>query len=94
MSLRIASHFALPVSTVVTMPRRLHLNCLPSVAPLEPLVRYEHAQPGTLLHLDMEKLGLIQAIGHRIHGDPAARARNRLGVRARRHRRLSARGLR
>ncbi len=74
-SLRIASHYAMPVSTVVTMLQRLQLNRLPSLAPPQPLVRYEHAQPGALLHLDIKKLGRIAGVGHRIHGDRRRRAR-------------------
>jgi transposase InsO family protein len=74
-SLRIASHYALPVSTVVTMLQRLQLNRLPSLAPPQPLVRYEHARPGALLHLDIKKLGRINGIGHRIHGDRRRAAR-------------------
>jgi transposase InsO family protein len=70
-SLRIASYFAMPVSTVVTMLQRLQLNRLPSLAPPQPLVRYEHATPCALLHLDVKKLGRIHGIGHRIHGDHA-----------------------
>lgn len=34
-----------------------------------PLVRYEWARPGQLLHLDIKKLGRIGHIGHRITGD-------------------------
>ncbi len=74
-SLRIASHYALPVSTVVTMLQRLKLNRLPSLAPPQPLVRSEHARPGALLHLDIKKLGRVAGVGHRIHGDRTRRAR-------------------
>ncbi|MCC7054138.1 MAG: hypothetical protein IT355_12810 [Gemmatimonadaceae bacterium] len=58
-SLRIASHYAL----LVTMLQRLQLNRLPSLAPPQPLVRYEHAQPGALLHLDIKRLGRIKGTG-------------------------------
>ena len=63
------------MSTVVTMLQRLNLNRLPSLAPPQPLVRYEHAEPGALLHLDINKLRRIQGIGHRIHGDRRRRTR-------------------
>ena len=46
-----------------TAPRR------PSPPP-PPVVRYERAAPGELLHLDIKKLGRIAAVGHRITGDP------------------------
>jgi hypothetical protein len=39
------------------------------------VVRYEKKRPGELLHLDMKKLGRIQGVGHRIHGDRQRRAR-------------------
>ena len=51
------------------------LNRLPSLAPPQPLVRYEHARPGALLHLDIKQLGRIAEIGHRIHGDRRRRTR-------------------
>jgi transposase InsO family protein len=38
-------------------------------------VRYERARPGELLHIDTKKLGRIQGVGHRIHGDRRRRAR-------------------
>ena len=33
------------------------------------MVRYERAEPGELLHLDVKKLGRIVKVGHRITGD-------------------------
>lgn len=39
-------------------------------APQPPIVRYERARPGELLHLDIKKLGRIERVGHRITGDP------------------------
>jgi transposase len=39
-SLRIAQHYGLPVSTVVTIQRRLGLNRLAKLAPRQPVVRY------------------------------------------------------
>ncbi len=72
------------------MLQRRKLNRLPSLAPPQPLVRYVHARPGALLHLDIKKLGRIQGVGHRIHGDRTRRARGvGLGVCARRDRRSS-----
>jgi len=68
-SLRIAQHYALPLSTVVTVQRRLGLNRLTRLDPPRPILRYEHDRPGALLHLDTKKLGRIGRIGHRIHGD-------------------------
>lgn len=74
-SLRIAQYYGLPVSTVVTVQRRLGLNRLSRLEPPRPIVRYEHARPGALVHLDLKKLGKIGRIGHRIHGDRRRRTR-------------------
>lgn len=74
-SLQIAQYYALPLSTVVSVQRRLGLNRLSRLEPRQPAVRYEHPQPGDLLHVDIKKLGRIGRIGHRIHGDRRRHAR-------------------
>ena len=73
--MRIAQHYGFPLSTVVAIQRRLGLNRLSRLEPPRPLVRYEHARPGALVHLDIKKLGRIGRVGHRIHGDRTTRAR-------------------
>jgi transposase InsO family protein len=77
-SLRIAQYYGRPVSTVVTINRRLGLNRLSRLEPPRPIIRYEHAKPGALVHLDIKKLGRIGLVGHRIHGDRRRKSR-RLG---------------
>lgn len=74
-SLRIAQHYQVPLSTVVTVQRRLGLNRLRRLEPPRPVVRYEKARPGELVHVDVKKLGRIGRIGHRIHGDRRRRVR-------------------
>jgi transposase InsO family protein len=74
-SLRIAQHYQVPVSTVVTALRRARLNRLARLEPPRPVVRYEVSRPGELLHLDVKKLGRIGRVGHRIHGDRTTRVR-------------------
>jgi transposase InsO family protein len=74
-SLRIAQYYGLPLSTVVTVNRRLGLNRLARLEPPRPIVRYEHARPGALVHLDIKKLRRIDGVGHRIHGDRQRRTR-------------------
>ena len=74
-SLRIAQHYRLPVSTVVTALRRQGLHRLARLEPPRPVMRYEAARPGELVHLDVKKLGRIGRVGHRIHGDRTARVR-------------------
>lgn len=72
---RIARDLALPLSTVVVLVRRLGLARLASLEPPRPVVRYEKARPGEMLHLDTKKLGRIGRVGHRIHGNRSTRVR-------------------
>ena len=67
-SLAIARQLGLPVSTVTKILRRLGLNRLKALDPPMPVVRYQRARPGELVHMDTKKLGRIQGIGHRITG--------------------------
>lgn len=67
-SLRIARDLQMPVATVVQVQRRLGLQRVPRPAP-PPVVRYERAEAGDLVHLDIKKLARIGRVGHRIHGD-------------------------
>lgn len=73
--LRIAEELELAVSTVSLWLRRLGLGRLRNLEPKPTVVRYERKRPGELLHLDTKKLGRIQGVGHRIHGDRRKRAR-------------------
>jgi len=68
---QIADRLGLPLSTVGDVLRRLGLGRLPPVEPRPPIVRYERATPGELLHIDAKRLGRIAAgvVGHRITGD-------------------------
>jgi transposase InsO family protein len=73
----IAHALQLPVSTVVVTVRRLGLNRLRALEPREPVIRYERARPGELVHVDTKRLGRIGVVGHRIHGDRRRRTRGR-----------------
>ena len=66
---QIARHLALPVSTVGAILRRLGLGRLSALEPKPPVIRYERAAPGELIHIDTKKLGRIDGVGHRITGD-------------------------
>ena len=70
---RIADALGVPLSTVGDVLRRLGLGRLPPAVPRPPVVRYERATPGELLHIDAKKLGRIVVIGHRITGDRTTR---------------------
>ena len=65
----IARQLGMPVSTVGGILRQLGLGKLAALEPRAPIVRYERARPGELLHIDTKKLGRIAALGHRITGD-------------------------
>jgi transposase InsO family protein len=56
-------------STVGRVLRRAKLARWRDLKPSEPIVRYEHAHPGDLVHIDTKKLGRIERLGHRITGD-------------------------
>ena len=67
---RIAQSLGVSESTVGRVLARAGLSRWADLVPSEPIVRYEHAHPGDLLHIDTKKLGRIVRIGHRVIGDP------------------------
>jgi transposase InsO family protein len=67
---RIASEVGVSRSTVGRVLAKSGLSKLSDLDPEEPVVRYERAHPGELLHIDTKKLGRIARIGHRITGNP------------------------
>jgi transposase InsO family protein len=74
---QIARQLAMPRSTVGVVLRRLGLGRLRSLDPKPPVVRYQRARPGELIHIDTKKLGRIDGIGHRITGYHTGVNRNR-----------------
>jgi transposase InsO family protein len=68
----ISRALGVPLSTVTLVLRRLGLNRLRALDPVEPKVRYERQRPGELIHIDTKKLGRINGIGHRATGDRRA----------------------
>jgi transposase InsO family protein len=66
---RIAFQLKVPISTVVLEVRRLGLARLSRLDPPVPIVRYERAGAGEILHIDTKKLARIVRVGHRIHKD-------------------------
>jgi transposase InsO family protein len=67
---QIAQHTGLSRATVSRILTRLKLNRITMLEPAEPVLRYEHASAGDLLHIDIKKLARIVKPGHRITGDP------------------------
>jgi transposase InsO family protein len=61
----IARALGMARSTVGLVLRRLGLGKLKALEPRPPIVRYERARPGEMIHLDIKKLGKIDGIGHR-----------------------------
>lgn len=72
---QIARRLRMPRTTVARVLSRAGLGRLKALAPIEPVRRYEHGHAGSLLHLDIKKLGKIGQVGHRIHGDRTTRVR-------------------
>ena len=71
---RIAAYTGLARASVHRVIRRAGLSRPKPVRP--PVVRYEYALPGGLLHLDTKKLGrIVDHAGHRVHGDRRTRVR-------------------
>jgi len=67
--LRICAATGLSSATVSRMLTRLKLNKKHSIEPKPTPLRYEHAAPGDLLHLDIKRLVKIQRPSHRVTGD-------------------------
>ena len=65
---QIARALGMARSTVGLLLRRLGLGKLSSLDPKTPVVRYEKATPGELIHIDIKTLGKIDGVGHRITG--------------------------
>ena len=61
-----------PASTVGKVLRRLGRSRLPR----PPVVRYERARPGELLHIDIKKLGRFWHVGKRVRRDGVSRSRH------------------
>ena len=66
---RIAASVGVSKSTVGRVLARAGVSRLRDLEPCDPVVRYEHADPGDLVHIDTKKLGRIERMGHRITGN-------------------------
>lgn len=72
---QIAARLQLSRATVARLAQRCGLARLAALTPPPLVRRYEWAQPGDLVHLDIKKLGRIGRVGHRITGDRRSRVR-------------------
>jgi transposase InsO family protein len=66
---RIAAALGVSKSTVGRVLGRAGLSRLRDLEPAAPVLRYEHAAPGELLHIDTKKLGRIERPSHRVTGN-------------------------
>jgi transposase InsO family protein len=64
-------------STVAGWLKRLGMGRLKLLEPKPPVVRYERARAGELIHIDTKKLGRFKQVGHRIGGYREAQPRSR-----------------
>jgi transposase InsO family protein len=69
---QIAQALRIPPSTTARLLQRAGLNRLSELEPARPQNRFEHPQPGDLLHLDIKKLGRFWRPGHRVTGHRAS----------------------
>ena len=66
---QIAQILGLAVSTVARRLKQAGFHRLAELEPAPVVGRYEYANPGDLLHLDIKKLGRFWKPGHRVTGD-------------------------
>lgn len=66
---QIAQMLGLAVSTVARHLKQAGFHRLAELEPAPVVVRYEYANPGDLLHLDIKKLGRFWKPGHRVTSD-------------------------
>ena len=71
----IAGLLRMPVSTVSAVLTRIGLGKLSRLEPVEPANRYERAEPGELLHIDVKRLVRIDGAGHRVTGNRRGQAK-------------------
>lgn len=72
----IAECLGMAVSTVSGILTAIGMGKLGRLG-LEPVVRYERARPGELIHIDVKKLGRIARPGHRVLGRQSAGGHHR-----------------
>lgn len=64
-------------ATVSRVLRRAGLSRLKDLDPAQPVRRYEHDNPGDMIHLDIKRLGRFTRTGHRITGDRTGQSNSR-----------------
>lgn len=64
-------------ATVSRVLKRLGLNKLKALDPVQPIRRYQRQNPGEMIHIDIKKLGRFERVGHRITGDRTGQSNSR-----------------
>ncbi|OLP52775.1 IS481 family transposase [Rhizobium rhizosphaerae] len=65
----IARETGVSCATVSRVLKRARRSRIRDLEPPQPVVRYEYAEPGGMIHLDIKRLGRFERVGHRITGD-------------------------
>ncbi len=73
----IAMETGVSPATVSRVLKRAGLSRMKDLVPTEPVVRYEYAEPGGLIHLDIKRLGRFDRVGHRITGNRTGQSSSR-----------------
>lgn len=68
-ALEISRQLKLRRSTVAAVLHRRGLSKLKLLEPKVPVLRYEHAAPGEMIHIDVKKLARFRVAGHRVTGE-------------------------
>ncbi len=77
---RIAAEIGRSRAAVARVAKERGVARLDRLDPREPVIRYERARPGELVHIDIKKLGKIErGIGHRITGNRRGSTYRRVG---------------
>jgi len=76
---QIARETGVSRSTVSRILCVARLSRAKDLDPPAPIVRYERAAPGEMIHIDIKKLGRFEKPGHRVTADRTGQTRGRVG---------------
>jgi transposase InsO family protein len=73
----IAMEVGVSPATVSRVIKRAGLSRIKDLDPPQPIIRYQYAEPGGLIHLDIKRLGRFERVGHRITGNRTGQGKSR-----------------
>ncbi len=76
---RIAAEVGVSIASVSRILARAGLSRMRDVDPPEPDNRYEHPEPGDMLHIDTKRIPRFDFPGHRVTNDPSKGNRKGIG---------------